>query len=269
MTFQFLLQSTPIEHNEAMALMEVAHPERRKPFEIDLAKVINVSTIDSKKLFDMAVKHENPTLASLAFKMSVTHKGGDATEKAAVRAVRAPRMKAPEPTVETGVEELIETLCSANGYWATGAALLITSVRNDEWTTLKDIAVKYANSCWETTDITSASVLFKGFREVSKAGTYSWEPLELQPGVERKHTFHVSPIYIGLREGLKWCGKHNLVEQKSGISVGSSRSNTSGRAESMQRVYYKIRATEKGEMMKEMWADIDSYLLNFFKSRMA
>lgn len=269
MTFQFLLQSTPIEHSEAVALMEVAQPNRAKPFEIDLEKVINFSSIDSKQLFEMAVKHENPNLASLAFKMSVRHKDLTTTTPTVARPQRT--TKAKETIAKATVDELIAKLHDSHGYWATGAALLIASTRQSEWTTLKDVAVKYVNHAWTETDMPIKSVVFKGFKPTGRDANGDWdsfEPLELQPGVERKDTFHVSPIYIGLREGLGWCRRNNLIEQKSGISVGPVRSNASERSEKMQRVYYKIRATEKGERMKAMWADVDDYIFNFFKSRL-
>lgn len=264
MTFQFLLQSTPIEHSEAVALMKAAQNKESGPFEIDLEKVINISKIDSKKLFDMAVKHENPDLATLAFKMSVRHK--DAPKAAAVStAVRTPRV--PEMAVGATIEDLIAKLHDSNNYWATGAALLVASTQRNDWTTLKDVAVNYVNKVWRESDISEKSVLFRGFRSEDSGLGPMWQPLELQPGVERKMTFHVSPIYIGLREGLLWCRKNDLVEQKSGISVGTVRANASSSANSMQRVYYKIKATEKGEKMKALWGDVDNYIYNFFKSR--
>lgn len=265
MTFQFLLQSTPIEHGEAMALMQAAQNKENGPFEIDLAKVINISKIDSKKLFDMAVKHESPDLATLAFKMSVRHKDDPKAAPMVSKPARASRV--PEMAAGATIEDLIAKLHDSNNYWATGAALLIASTSRNDWTTLKDVAVNYVNRVWRESDISEKSVLFRGFKSEDAGLGLMWQPLELQPGVERKLTFHVSPIYIGLREGLLWCRKNDLVEQKSGISVGPVRANTSANAHSMQRVYYKIKATEKGDKMKALWGDVDSYIYNFFKAR--
>lgn len=265
MTFQFLLQSTPIEHSEAVALMQAAQNKESGPFEIDLAKVINISKIDSKKLFDMAVKHENPNLATLAFKMSVRHKDAPKAPTAVLTPTRAPRNQ--EVVVGASIEDLIATLHDSNNYRAVGAALLIASTQRNDWTTLKDIATNYVNKVWRESDISEKSVLFRGFKSIDEGLGPMWHPLELQPGVERKKTFHVSPIYIGLREGLLWCRKNDLIEQKSGISVGTMRANASSNANSMQRVYYKIRATERGERMKSIWGDVDNYIYNFFKAR--
>lgn len=245
--------------------MQAAQNNQGGPFEIDLAKVININKIDSKKLFDMAVKHESPHLATLAFKMSVRHKDEPKTSPSRPTQARANRI--PDMASGATVEDLIAKLHDSNNYWATGAALLIASTQRNEWTTLKDVAVNYVNRIWRESDISEKSALFRGFKSTDEGLGLVWQPLELQPGVERKLTFHVSPIYIGLREGLLWCRKNDLVEQKSGISVGTIRTNASANANSMQRVYYKIKATEKGEKMKSLWGDVDNYIYNFFKSR--
>jgi hypothetical protein len=35
----------------------------------------------------------------------------------------------------------------------------------------------------------------------------------------------------------------------------------------MQRVFYKVKATERGEELVKLWADINDYVMNFCMAR--
>jgi hypothetical protein len=70
MTFQFLFNGTPLEANEAAVLVKSINSGRTKPT-IELSDVFDMSSVDSKALFDMAVDKGSHELASLAWKISV------------------------------------------------------------------------------------------------------------------------------------------------------------------------------------------------------
>jgi hypothetical protein len=265
MTFQFHLNNTLIAHSEAEALFEACVSDK-KPFTIDLENIIKIEKIDSKKLFELSVEKKSSELATLAWKLSLS--SPVRTKK--VKTVITPQKTKKEKSVRTlsrtaSLDDLIGELNSRNSYWAVGAALILHQCNNEQWTTMKDVANNYVNKIWKTTDLSEKSVLFRGFVEQGEMLV----PLEMKGGLQRRDTFHVCPLYIGMREGLGWCRRNNLIEQKSAISFGTTQGTRAQNVEQMQRVYYKIRATKRGLDMASMWADIDSYVFNFFNSRMA
>lgn len=262
MTIQFLLQDLPLNRNEVLALMEPEADASQKPIKIELSEFIVGSFPDSQKLFEMAVKNNNKGLVDIAWKIAMT-KDNEKTKPShkTPSPTKATTVKASERIYESSnVEDLIEKLNSHQSGWATGAAMLLRETSRGEWKTLKEIACDFVN---ENT-FNPSSTNYRGFELNRYNGLY--EPRELRTGVERKNTFHVSPLYIGLREGLTWCKKNNLVQQKSAISYGSN-SRVNDSAGQMQRVFYKIKANERGEQLVKLWADIDDYILNFCKSR--
>jgi len=263
MTIQFLLQDLPLDRNEVLALMEPGLNGSAKPIKIELSDFIVGSFSDSQKLFEMAVKNNNKGLVDIAWKIAMTK--GTSTQKPNAkkpvgfdfhRNVRA----SEKAHTSLSVEDLIEKLNSHQANWATGAAMLLQATSKGEYRTLKDIACTFVNS----NAFDSNSVNYKGFELNRYNGMY--EPVELRVGVERKFTFHVSPIYIGLREGLVWCKKNDLVLHKNGISYGSNSKTTQG-TNQMQRIYYKVKANERGEELVKLWADMDNYIMSFCNAR--
>jgi hypothetical protein len=95
-------------------------------------------------------------------------------------------------------------------------------------------------------------------------------PIDISSGMERKRTFHVSPMYLALREGLVYCTKHNLLQYKRMLSVGATHSGvTSPQIDNTRRIYYKISATERGKQLVEMWGDLDRYIAKSFEIQAA
>lgn len=258
MSFQFLLDSTPIKQTEAIALLAATGDYGDGPIAIELSKVFDLRKIDSKKLFELSVQKENPELASLAWKISV-QQPSKTTKKLNSTGRGGANLKLVEnPTTEN----LIEKLNSYNGYWSAGAALLLSRSANDEWTTLKEIATDYVNSLWDEALATENCVAFRGFERDPQ--TNRWLPVDARTDVERKFSFHVSPVYIGLREGLLWCRNHDLINQKKGISVGSLRPDVPAKADHMQRIFYQVQATSKGRQLVSEWGDIEDYIDQIF-----
>ncbi len=258
MSFQFLLESTPIKQTEAAALLAATGDYGDGPIAIELSKLFDLRKLDSKKLFELSVQKENPELASLAWKISVQK-----PNKTISRVSTTGRAGAHLKMVESPTKEnLIERLNSYSGYWSAGAALILAKSSKGEWATLKEIATEYVNNLWQETEAPESCVAFRGFERDNRKDY--WVPVDTKAGVERKLSFHVSPVYIGLREGLLWCRNHDLIEQQRGISVGSSKPNVQAKAEHMQRVFYQVRATEKGCEMIRAWGDVDDYIDRIF-----
>ena len=253
MTFQFLLNGTPLEQGEAATLIKTVRNSRSTPT-IELSEVFDISKLDSKALFEIAVTMGSQELASLAWKISV----GKPVKK----------MKAGRPvtqkTVWEGPEALIEELHKSQSYWAVGAAMILDYFSEfNDWNTLRKIAIFYVNDIDASNNkVPHDSILYKGFTWSEELGNF--DPVVLRAGVDRKDTFHVSPMYLSLREGMNWCMKNGLVEQKSQMSYGSL-DGASGNT--MQRVYYNLRLTKRGQDVSLLWADSNEYILNFFASR--
>ena len=259
MSFQFLLESTPIKQTEAAALLAATGEYGEGPIAIELSKLFDLRKIDSKKLFELSIQKENPELASLAWKISVQKPDRGATKMTSPARMGA-HLKVVSPDT---VDNLIAALNNYNGYWSAGAALLLSkSTSPDSWVTLKEIATDYVNALWRETEARETCVAFKGFYRNHRND--EWCPAETKPGVTRKESFHVSPVYIGLREGMLWCCNHGLIEQQKGVSIGSANPNAGAKAEYMRRMFYQVKATDKGRELVEAWGDIDEYVDRVF-----
>jgi hypothetical protein len=269
MTFQFLLDNTPIKQTEAEALLATTNGAMDGSVSIELTKLFDLGKLDSQRLFELSVKNQNQALASLAWKISVQNSAGTKTSAKRSPAKPAERTGAHTKMVSSSssVDELIDKLHSHNSYWSGGAALLLAESSKGEWVTLREIATTYVNHVWQETEALDKCLAFRGF--MLNSDTLAWEPQDQSPTVERRNSYHVSPLYIGLREGLLWCRNHGLMEQKHGLSVGSNRAGTSHKAAHMQRVYYRLRASEKGKEMVRAWGDIYDYVDNVFTNRSA
>jgi len=256
MTFQFLFNGTPLEANEAAVLVKSINSGRIKPT-IELSDVFDMSSVDSKALFDMAVDKGSHELASLAWKISVAKPARKTHAKRPGRPVAA-------PTVWEGPEALIEELHKSQSYWSIGAAMLMNYFgASEDWSTLRKIGIHFVNTIGSTKGMPDNSVLYKGFTWNDES--MAFEPLDYRAGIDRKQTFHVSPMYLALREGLGWCVRHGLVEQKSQISYGSKDQDQD--SATMRRVYYSVRLTKRGHDVIKLWADSYSFIESFFMKR--
>jgi len=231
---------------------------------LDLASLVDLRKVSSKFLFELAVEKKQPELANLAWRISVAKTGSE--KQASVKTtldVLTPLNKLSE---QLTVEKVIDKLNRTQAYWSVGAALIIHSVcgESSELTTLRQIATDYANYCWGCKGMPATSVLFKGFEE---DGTGGLAALDFANGVERRKTFHVSPLYIGLRDGLIFCKKHGLVVTKNSVSTSSPNAKNALQAQTLSRLFYKLKATDKGKAVYELWADCEDYIFNFYKLR--
>lgn len=266
MDIQFSLHGAPLLLAEAEALIQNSR-NVKKPLEIDISNYLDVTDLDSSNLFELAVKTKNQDLASLAFKISVSKnkltKPEQDKKKPKNTIVNIIPYKNSERKLKSKVEDIIFELNKSNSYPMIGAAMILKMVSMKEETTIRETAMWIANTMWEKNDTIQSSKFFKGFEFVGG----KLEPIHLRSGIARRHTFHVSPIYISLREGLTYCLEQGLVTSRKRLSTGSYKDG-SPRVDVMQRVYYSFKKTEKGRELINLWADLDDYIYNSFCSHL-
>lgn len=254
MNFQFAFNGTPIEPHEAVALLEASSTKGPSKPVIDISNLIDSRDLDAGKLFEMAVSNQNQGLASLAWKISVQQ------NQARPRKVQAPVAHSSSKILaaETdSIENIIEHLNSTTTYTSLGVALLLRATSDKEWVTLREAAIHYVNDIILDKLGLNNSKFLRGFEWTGE----QYMPVDLSSGQKRRNTFHVSPLYISLREGLVYCKKHELVNQKKMLSVGALYTKSpSPSVDSTRRLYYKIKASERGQQMIKMWADMDRYI---------
>jgi len=246
--FTYTLKGNALTKDEAAALVEASSTT---PVEIELSSVLNLRKVDSAKLFKMSVEKKLPELASLAWKISVND---------APKAAKITKSGVEVVSLRKSTDKLLEDLHKTNALWGAGAAMILSSCSNEQWWTLRQVATHWVNNL----DSSPRSVLYQGFEVMN--GT--WEPKELRAGVDRRETFHVSPVYICLRDALHWLMNNGLVDRTKNVSKGSSAPNASVNVQSMSRVYYTIKLTERGRQLVEIWGDIDNFIKNAFEARL-
>lgn len=265
MNFQFRLLGTPVEPNEAAALLTATKGANRKPFDIELSSLLDFKTVDSKKLFDLAVENNNQDLASLAWKVSVNQKQSQPQFQ---HHVETPKKLKPVVVSQndTSVDDLIDKMLRSTAYPFVGGAMLLKAASDKEWVTLRETALTLATTMWERFEVPPGSKFFRGL--ALQDGKFT--TLDLSAGVPRRLTFHVSPLYISLREGLLFCLREGLVEQRRMLSTGCKDKEkvVSTSIAQMQRMYYKVRLTAKGKQLCSRWGDIDAYIERQFKAQM-
>jgi hypothetical protein len=254
MNFQFRIGGTILEQNEAEALLS-ATKNGTVPTIIDLNPVLTHAEMDAAKLFELAVTQKNQDLASLAWKISVQQQQEAKTKESP----KTPQLTLVSYEKQKNLDAIIHHLNNTTSYRSLGVAMLLKATKEKEWVTLREVATQFANEMWP--NVSRNCKLLRGFEH--RGGKLT--PVDLSSGIERRHTFHVSPLYIALREGLLYCKSQDLMEQKKMLSVGAPYAKTADpRTESTRRIYYKIKATSRGEALTELWADIDRYIQKGF-----
>jgi hypothetical protein len=246
--FTYTLKGKDLTKDEAVALAEATSSI---PIKIDLATVLNLRKVDSAKLFKLSVERKSPELANLAYKISVSD-----AQDAPIATVKQIEVMA----IQRPLDQLLDGLHGSNGLWSVGAAMILSAASNGSWWTLRQVASYWVNNL----EVSPKSVLFQGFELMNGV----WEPRDYRTGVSRRETFHVSPVYIALRDALQWLMKNDLVERRSNISRGSRDENQTAQVKAMLRPFYSMQLNKRGKEMIEMWGDADQFILNSFKTRL-
>lgn len=269
MALKFELGGAVLEPTEAMMLITTMASQGDSVKLIPLDTIINVNELNAQTLFDLSIKQKNEALASLAWKVSVSKTQAAPTAKV----VSKPKIVSHKKKAVTQtnfnylpLEDIIEHLNTNTSYCSTGVSMLLKVLKHIDSVTLRQVAVNIANGMWTAYPALRNSKFFKGFE--FKQGKL--DPIVLSSGIDRKHTFHVSPIYIALREGLLYCQSQGLVDKVKLISVGAPYvENPSASVNSTRRAYYKVRPTERGRELLSVWGDIDNYVYKAFQSQQA
>jgi hypothetical protein len=269
MAFKFELGGAVLEPTEAMMLITTMASQGDSVKLIPLDTIININELNAQTLFDLSIKQKNQALASLAWKVSVSKAQTVPTAKVVAKPeIVSYKKKAVKQTHFNylPLEDIIEHLNTSTSYCSTGVSMLLKALKQTDSVTLRQVAVNVANEMWNAHPALRNSKFFKGFE--FKQGRL--DPIVLSSGIDRKHTFHVSPIYIALREGLLYCQSQGLVDKVKLISVGAPYvENPSASVNSTRRAYYKVRPTERGRELLSVWGDIDNYVYKAFQSQKA
>jgi hypothetical protein len=268
--FQFNYKGTPLNSSEAAALLTLSHGT--DPVAVDINKLVDGRRLNSKALFDMAVKQAKPELASLAWKISVQKgKPTESPRRAVTRtfsrasSIKASSIKASQDAPQA--EEIIDKILHSQSYWAAGAALLISNLDKTEWATLRQLATDFVNHCADFSLLPTDSAAFKGF-ELTADSFYT--PRDLSKDTPRRESFHAAPLYIGLRDGLIFCQKNGLTEVESDVATGYSTGEESRKLipGALSRVYYKVRLSEKGAALQDTWSDAEDHAVSIFNNKL-
>jgi hypothetical protein len=258
MNIQFSLAGTALNSEEALALLESTKGKGSNSV-IELERIIDINELDANVLFQTAVATGDQNLASLAWKISVSKK----TEPQPVKETPKLTLVTPAKKLQD-LDSIIDYLNKTSSYTSTGVAMLLKMSAGKEWFTLRETAIHFANTIFAEDRMLITSKFFRGFEYVD--GKLS--PIDYNGKIERKKTFHVSPMYIALREGLVYCTRNELLEQVRVLSVGAPYvDQPTPSVQATRRVYYKIRATERGKQLAEMWADLDRYIVRNFAAQ--
>lgn len=283
----FKYESTDLNQDEAEALMSLA--SNKENLIIDLSKVINVSARSATEMFSLAVEHKNPALASLAARLAMGSNDDRSTkpkknlqpQKNQTHFSVTPKKPHPKNKFDIKIDgsndELIDFLLQRQARWVAGVVSILTfapgktvniyhSIKSK---TLKELAIdqtlELANQ-----NVNYRSIAFKGFNVNPRNGSYIVIPND-GSDVDRRHSFFTCPTYSALREGLIFCKANDLVTLEKGLSVGSFKEKTSVAGPPtahLQRTFWKISLSPKGEELIKHWNDSVDFLVNFWGSRL-
>ena len=129
--------------------------------------------------------------------------------------------------------------------------------------TLKDIAIIQVNRAWNK-GVSEESSIFKGFKDDGKS---------IMPVVAKAQkglvTYHGSPIYNSLRDGLKYLVKNGMALAVAKTSWGSNDKELTGSQTLLRRTVYEVSLTEKGKELVQLWGDISKFVLSYWENRLS
>lgn len=288
-SLKFTYESTELNSEEAAALLSLAN--NKDDLVIDLSTVIKVNAKCATEMFSLAVKHKNPALASIAARLvinqeeNVDRRPNKRSQKEIISIQKKHREKFTESKksalkalletrIDGPVENIINELLQRDSRWSAGVVSILTFAPGKtvnqgpkETVTLKELSV-IQNIALRRENLSPNSLAFQGF---SFHGAYDVVPKD-SPNVNRSESFFTSPTYNALREGLIFCKTNDLVELSHGLSRGSLNAarggEDSGAAARLQRKFWQIKLSPKGEELIKQWGDSLDFLVNFWASRL-
>ena len=258
MKIAFRLGDAKLDAAEAKALMSTAKDE--PTIEIDIAKHVDPSMIDAKKLFNLSVEKQLPTLASLAARFAI--------EGVKVKKERRPitnRIVDIIPTATTKKpDEVIAELNEGNSLKSLGAAMILYSLSAGQKRTLRQIAVSLINELAFKGNVSADSACFRGFVRDSEG---NFKPLLQEGNVDRSECYHASPVYNALRDGLALLAEFGLVKTSKTTEFGSKDKEIGENAALLRRTVYTAELTKAGMEVADQWADISDFISRRWSQR--
>lgn len=258
MKIAFKLGNTTLDKAEANALMSTTGKE--PTFEIDIAKHIDPSLIDAKKLFNLSVEKQLPKLATLAARFAI--EGVKPTK--AKRAVTNRIVDIVPNAVTDKPDEVIADLNQMTSLRSLGAAMILYNLRTRSMRTLRQIAVDTVNEIAFKGEVSADSACFRGFLRDSEGG---FKPLIQDGTIVRSECYHASPMYTMLRDGLTYLTQIGLVKTLKTIEYGSTEKRLNANSTQLRRAVYRVDLTDVGRETAEMWYDLSDYITTRWSQR--
>jgi len=259
MNLQFALGDTVLDKSEVSSLLTATGQDTT--FHIDIAKHIDVKTLDAQKLFTLSVEKKDPALAALASKLAISgFKAKRSYKRSEANVISSTTVIPIEP------EQLLEKLVTDKSLKNLGAAMILDALYEgpDPELTLRQIATTQVNKLGTGSQVSRMSDVFRGFKQ--KNNFYGWEPVT-STKVERSQRYHASPVYTALRDGLAMLTKFGMVNVRETVSFGGQ-SVDNPSAAVLQRKVYEISLTPDGRELADMWGDVESYIAHGWNKRM-
>jgi hypothetical protein len=260
MNVQFNLNGISLKQSEAETLLTTAGAPS---IQLDISKYLSKGQVNVKKLFDLSIEKQRPELAALAAKLAIqapAHQQEQPEPKARQRRKGIRRLHEVEATDVPAIE-CLDYLLTHKKLGSIGAAMIIETVGVGRPTTLRDIAVEQVNRAWNK-GISEHSTIFRGFEDNGK----SFVPIVTR-AEKGGTTFHASPLYNALREGLKYLVKNGLAEATAKTSWGSEDKELTDNEKQLCRTVYEVTLSDKGKELHEIWADAEKFIYSYWEER--
>lgn len=261
---KFRYFNTDLNQDEAAALLSIVDGGENTV--IDLSKIIKINARSATEMFSLAVKQKNPALANLAARLAITNEGDDRSflKKTSQKNPNDALKETLGKKIEGPVENIIDHLMTRNARWTAGVAsiLMFAPFSSDNKTvTLKEVAIQQ-NKFLRNRRMPSGCIAFKGFiNEIHPAD---------KPSTPRSESFFTSPTYNALREALIFCKSNDLVELTQGVSVGANNTSKNPLLTSrLQRNYWEIKLSRRGDELNDKWGDINDFLASFWETKLS
>jgi hypothetical protein len=249
----FKLGETALDNAEASALFSAT--ESIPSIVIDILDHINPAKINAEKLFSLSVQKKNPTLATLAAKFAIE---GITPNKRRRSGDQIQRISDIRPVKEiSDPSEAISELIGSDSLKSVGAAMILSSLKNKDKKTLRQIAISTVNELAYHGTISADSDCFRGF---IKDADGSYRPVAKAPGISRSECYHASPVYTALRDGLALLAEWGLVMTDKTTEYGAKDRDSTTSIELLRRTVYLVELSESGLAVANHWGDLTSYI---------
>jgi len=260
MNVQFNLNGISLKQSEAETLLATAGAPS---IQLDISKYLSKGQVSVKKLFDLSIEKQRPELAALAAKLAIqapAHQQQQPEPKKRQRRKGIRRLHEVEASDAPAIE-CLEYLLTHKKLGSIGAAMIIETVGVGRPTTLRDIAVMQVNKAWNK-GITEHSTIFRGFEDDGK----SFIPIVTR-AEKGGITFHASPLYNSLRDGLKYLVKNGLAEATAKTTWGSDDKELTENEKQLCRTVYEVKLSNKGKELHEIWGDAEKFIYSYWEER--